>query len=219
MPVIPPVSFDEVVESAQTGDVLLFHGTSPISQAVEVVTMGYYSHAAMIVRDEALGGLLLWQTDDAGIAEDPFTHSTHAGAQLGTFETELGVILAYGDFPYYRRLCCERTPAFHDTIRRFIEASEGMGFGTPAEMLFNWLAARLGRRTVPKDEVFCSELLTMTYQAVGLVGDEHPPDWYSPNSWAAATQEVVLAAGASLEVDVAIDPSTIPVPPKAAPTA
>jgi hypothetical protein len=45
--------------------------------------------------------------------------------------------------------------------------------------------------------MFCSMLVAKTYQEVGLLNTDHPPNYYSPSSFSSDGGEVVLQLGAT----------------------
>ena len=210
-PVIPPISYQDVLAQADTFDVLLFQGTSQMSQGIEFFTAGAYSHAAMVFRPSPDQPPLIWQTSIEAIVDDVLDKDRpmHAGSQLNAMDSAMSVILrGYADFPYYRRYVGPRTPEQRNAAAEFVAQHDAIPFGTLEDLVKNWIAARLGRITVPK-EVFCAELVAMTFNAAGLLGDEHPPTWYSPSSWSQEKSDVSLTVG-HFDVEQLIDLATIP---------
>ena len=48
MPVILPTPWNDLVNEMQTGDLILFSGTSSESEWIKLFTLGHFSHSAMI---------------------------------------------------------------------------------------------------------------------------------------------------------------------------
>ena len=210
---IPPIQWGDLFAQADTGDVIIFSGDSEISRYIEEGTGGDYSHSGMIVRPTPGGELLFWQTGPDPVVYDVKEKDFHGGAQIGNLNSVLSVLIGGGDVPFYRKLNFTRTPEYRAAIDNFITKMEGVPFGSIANLVFNWTAARMGVTYVPKDQVFCAELLAMTYHASGLLDlTQHPPTWYSPSSWSAKSTDVVLQAGATLDPEVMIDLTDMPIP-------
>ena len=53
-------------------------------------------------------------------------------------------------------------------------------------------------------EMFCSQLVALTFQRAGLLSLEHPPNFYSPNSFSMANPHLALLQGASFDAEVPI---------------
>ncbi|MCB0982381.1 MAG: hypothetical protein H6513_07280 [Acidimicrobiaceae bacterium] len=211
----PSITYDQLAQQADTFDLLLFHGTSQMSQGIEAATGGQYSHAAMIFRPDPSSPPLIWQTSIDNITQDmEGAGGFHPGSQLNQLDHALSVIYrGYVDIPYYRQYQGPRTASQRAGAAAFIKAHDDVPFGTIFQLMANYLCARLldNQAVVPSNEVFCAELVAMTFHAAGLLGDQHPPSWYSPNSWGEKTYEVNLAVG-SFGPDTAIDTATIPTP-------
>ena len=60
-------------------------------------------------------------------------------------------------------------------------------------------------QAAPDTQMFCSQLVALTYQRAGLLSTEHVPNWYSPNSFSAGYHALHLLQGASLDPEVPID--------------
>ncbi len=165
----------------------------------------------MVLRASPNDPPLIWQTSIDPIVADDLdpAQPMHAGAQLNDMDSAMSVILrGYADLPFYRRYEGPRTQQQRDAAAAFVKTHDGIPFGSVKDLVENWIAARIGRVTVPK-EVFCAELVAMTFQAAGLLGDEHPPTWYSPSSWSQEKSDVPLSVG-HFDVEQPIDPDTIP---------
>jgi len=67
-----------------------------------------------------------------------------------------------------------------------------------------WARGRV-RRPAPVETTYCAEVVAATYQAMGLLGDERPTNWYDPGSFWSG-DELDLLAGARLTDEVAVGP-------------
>ena len=64
------------------------------------------------------------------------------------------------------------------------------------------------RRGVPLEDVYCAELVALTYQRMGLLDGRRPVNWYDPGRFWSGDQ-LALAAGATLGEEIHV---TVPAP-------
>jgi hypothetical protein len=183
MPVIPAQPWSELAPNMQTGDLILFSGTSTESQWIEALTGGQFSHSTMVVRTADSAVPWMWQEAPEVIAVDPRTGKGTTGAQLGDAETATQVIQAMGDAPFYVPLTWDRPPDLDSKILAIIGEYEGVPFGTVLQMALDYAIGKLYNQATALTTMFCAELVAVTYQAMGLLTDAQVPNWYSPNSF------------------------------------
>jgi hypothetical protein len=184
MPVILPTPWDDLVDEMQTGDLILFSGTSSESEWIKLFTLGNYSHSTMIYRPDMSQPPLMWQEAPDGIVTDPHTGTLHGGAQLGdALEATEVITNKYLDVPYYVKLNWERPSTLNQTILEVINGYENRPFGTVLQMALNYAIGHFYDQATDQTSLFCAELVAVTYQALGLLNTSHPPNWYSPNSF------------------------------------
>lgn len=211
------ITFQDVLSTAQTGDLVLFHGTQPESIGVELLTGGPYSHASMVVVLPN-GDKALWQAAGEELEVDPVKGIKHTGAQLGALGDTISLVYHHwNDVPHFRRLVWNRPSTLPTDVLAFVNQLEERPFPqSAAEMLLVWEAGKQLDMDLTKGNVFCSELVAMTYQAIGLLPSDPVANSYSPNDFSSVSGHMVLQLGATFDDDVAIDVSTIP--PVSAPT-
>lgn len=206
MPVLPAIGFDDFLSQAQTCDVLLFAGTSDDSEAVEWLTMGPFSHAAMVVVGPH-GSKWMWQAAGEAVETDPIKGKKHPGAQLGALRaTMLDVVNGYHDAPTYRRLDYDRPVDFDEQVWRAIAVLDGRPFPSLWEMAEDYTKGQFGIDTT-SGPMFCSELVAYTFQQVGLLADSPPANSYNPTDFSSDRDEVSLVKG------IFVDDQPIDVPP------
>lgn len=195
MPVIPPISWSDFWDQAESADIIVFSGTSRNSQAVEIFTDGPYAHTAMVVVPPASAGFpagtkWLWETDDAKLTVDPLTGEAHEGAQLGELKATLQYIKTFGDSAYFRKLDYVRPAGFDGELLKIINQLEGRPFPSMLGMFVEFeLGEKLGI-DLSSGSLFCSALAAVTYQSLGLLGDTPPANSYTPSDWSAATNTI-----------------------------
>ena len=204
-PDAPKQSLAEVLPQIQTGDILVFHCDALESRAIDLVTDSWFSHAAMAIVHPDTGQRLIWQTDPGAIVEDPVTHTSHSGAQLGDLQAAVEeTAKTWGDQPYWRALRWTRPSDFDTVVASAVSALEQTPYPTDLGMVLDYL---LGRKDVANTDgkMFCSQLIAATYQRIGLLGDEHPSNHYVPKDFSSeAGAQLSLEAGAALAPEVEV---------------
>lgn len=200
------ITWDELLPIARTGDLVLFHSQDTLSEVIEKATGGDYSHVAMIIRPDPKAPPQLWEESGIALSPDPDSKTTpmHKGAQLGDLQSTVEAILAYHDHPNYRRLDFERTPEFEAAVQDVITTCEGVPFGSIPQMAEHWLEGHFLEIAAPETQMFCSQLVALTFQRAGLLGTEHVPNWYSPSSFGSGHHGLHLLQGATFEPEIPI---------------
>jgi hypothetical protein len=103
----------------------------------------------------------------------------------------------------------DRPVGFDAAALAVIEEYGQLPFGTIKEMAEHWIEGHFLNKAGPKDEIYCAELVAMTLQKLGLLGDEHVPNYYSPNNFGAAGSKINLLQG-HLSVEQPFDITTLP---------
>ena len=104
----------------------------------------------------------------------------------------------------------ERSDAFRDAVAQFCDATDGRPFPSLAELGWKYVEGLAGvDRT--DGSIFCSMLVTMTYQSAGLLPATPPANSYCPTDLSSQRPPLPLTAG-SLEVDQPIDMTGVPTP-------
>jgi hypothetical protein len=206
MPVIPPMPWVELVGDMQTGDLILFAGTSTESQWIELLTGGEFSHSTMVVKVADSPTPWLWQEAPEAIVPDPRSGQSINGAQLGDAESATRTIQqSYGDAPFYVQLTWDRPDNLDELILAVIEEYEGLPFGTVLQMALDYAVGRLYNQATGLTSMYCAELVAATWSALGLITDEHPFNWYAPNTFSPEQAgSIPWAVSASLGTPVPI---------------
>jgi hypothetical protein len=201
-------TFTEVVES---GDVILFTGSSEVDRLIAAGTGGPYCHATAVYKPADGTALLLWESDTMKMASDPLDpENNYLGAQCNELIDAVNFMVAYKCTPFFRKLTYTRPPGFDDQFKQVILEYDGkVAFGSILDMFKNYVIGHYLGIAGPPSEVFCAELLAMTYVKLGLMDPIHPPNFYSPSSFSRYTNEVTLVKG-SFEPEIEFDVTTIP---------
>jgi hypothetical protein len=88
-----------------------------------------------------------------------------------------------------------------DAVLRTINEFSGRSFPRSTALAREWAVGRV-RRGVPLEDLYCAELVAVTYQRMGLLGSGRPPNWYDPGRvWSG---DHLRRQGASLSPEVGI---------------
>lgn len=193
------VTLDDAVESARTGDLWLFRGSTPADRAIQVATRSPVNHVAMTVVLDG-GPPLLWHADAGRPLPDAWSGEFHGGAQLHDLRSAV-VFWArrYRQRAWLRRVQATFDPnAVQDAVRRTIAALDGAPYPSPARLASGWLRGRLPSRDLaPGPAVDCAQVVALAYDAMGLLRFRRRPSWYDPGRfW--RERRLGLAAGVRL---------------------
>lgn len=194
----PTVRYEDLEPVLLTGDVLLFHGASRRSRIIETASGSEFSHVAMIVRPKGQPPLL-WHADPRAVTEDVVGDREHGGAQLNDLRAALAVMTSkeYGDTPFVRRLNVERTPEMDEAALQAVAAVDQTSFPSLLRFMKQWVLGKL-RITTSGKRMECAEVLARTYQRMGLLPLEPPPNGYAPRDFSEQHTKLDLLRGATL---------------------
>lgn len=191
----------EAEEIARSGDVWLFTGRKLADRAIRAATNAPVNHVGMVLALDDLPPLL-WHAELGRSLVDVWTGEHHRGAQLHRLRdaTERWVD-RYGQRAYFRQIEPELSRSQEDAALAVVSELSGRSFPSSPQLVSRWLRGRLRRRTNLED-VYCAELVALSYQRMGLLGEERPPNWYDPGRfWSGDRLELV---GASLGREVQV---------------
>jgi len=198
-----PLTLDEAVATAATGDIWLFRGRSAADRAIRAVTNSPVNHVGMAVAVDDLPPLL-WHAELGRSLPDVWTGERHRGVQLHLLADAVRTWRErYGQVPFVRQLDGTVTRAMEDRLMEVVERFDGRPFPTTPGLAAQWLTARLRRRASSLESVYCAELVATTYQAMGLLPSRRPPSWYDPGKfWSGDRIELVAPYALTAEIAV-----------------
>jgi len=194
----PAIRYEELEPRLRTGDIFLFHGASRRSRIIEAVTKSEFSHVGMVVRPEG-GRPFLWHTDPRAVTEDVEDHGEHGGAQLNDLTAALATMTSpgYGDTPFVRQLMVEGVPDLDAAALQAIAAEDKIPFTSAGKLIKEWI---LGWLRIPTSDqrIDCAAVVAATYQRIGLLSPEPPPNAYAPRDFSEQHMTLRLLRGATL---------------------
>ena len=178
------MTLDEAVAVAATGDVWLFRGASVADFAIRTVTNAPVNHVGMVVALDDLPPLL-WHAELGRSLPDVWTGEHQRGVQLH----KLADAVRTWDEKYNQRAWMRRleggqlTREMEDRLIETIDKYNGKPFPTTPGLARSWATGRLRRREVSRETIYCAELVAVTLQRMGLLGDKRPMSWYDPGKF------------------------------------
>jgi hypothetical protein len=185
------ISYEALAPQLKTGDVVIMRGSSRFQEVLEVLTHSPYIHSAMVVLSKDIGlkdpsaPILLWESTPYMITEDQKIHKPKAGPTLTDLKTRLNDELSGDHFDafVFRLLSAplgkENFAGLNDAIRKLYPDQ----FPTDFWFFVKGILGRLFNREVQPSSFFCSELVAFSYQEMGILGKQHPPDYYEPKDF------------------------------------
>jgi hypothetical protein len=168
------ISLEWLQKNAQTGDILLFSGSSIYSNAIKLFTMSDWTHVAVIIR--RYDGIYVLQSvlRTRKYYKDYLTNEErNSGVMLNTLED---VIEEDKGKIYYRQLIISGYTINDQAVNEFLKKVKGKFYETNPIVL----VSSVDRKNVAKDEdtLFCSELVFAFYLKIGIIEN----DWENPNN-------------------------------------
>jgi hypothetical protein len=201
------LSLDELSDTITCGSVLLCSGTAAESRLIEEVDHTDFSHSAMIIRFPGDSRLYLWTADTVDKLEDQIhkeSNRDHPGAHLLVLKdyiTNLDKYYPSPDGSKYRFAVARLRGVDLDEKRLWSVMYEydGTPFPPTKQEFLHWIE---GQADVDSGMLnsFCAQMVANTYQKMGWLKSNHPPNHYNPGSFA-KTQAIneEMTGGASLE--------------------
>lgn len=203
------ISFDEALDLTRTGDVWLFRGRKVADRAIQVATNAPINHVGMSVVIEDLPPLM-WHAELGRSLPDLWSGTHQRGVQLHDLRDAVTVwATRYGQRAWLRQLDHPVTREMEDAVLRTIARLDGTPFPSTTRLAARWLRGRMpfgareGRDT-DLETAYCAEVVAVTYEAMGLLPEEHRPSWYDPGRfWSGDVLD--LADGARLGREIAVE--------------
>jgi hypothetical protein len=203
----PSITLDEAASITRSGDIWLFTGRKLADRAIRAATNSPVNHVAMVLAIDDLPPLL-WHAELGRSMADVWTGEPQRGAQLHRLTEAADTwVNRYGQRAYCRQLDPDVSVAMENAALGVVQEMSGRRFPTTLGLMGHWLKGR-ARRAVSREDIYCAELVALTYQRMGLLDDTRPVNWYDPGKfWSGDRLE--LTGGATLGPEIAVD-----VPPR-----
>lgn len=182
MPHDSSIALDAAVELTRTGDVWLFRGRSAADQAIRTLTNSPVNHVGMAVVLDDLPPLM-WHAELGRGLVDVWSGTHHRGVQLHDLREAVQQWTGrYRQRAWLRQLEPAVTDQMEAAVLRTIAKMDGTPFPATLSLAGRWVRGRV-RRPAPVETTYCAEVVAATYQAMGLLGDDRPTNYYDPGSF------------------------------------
>lgn len=187
---------DLIQREAETGDIVLFEGTSIFGIFEECVTFTPYSHVAMLVRDPKTRKVYVWESSNADNQVDAISGKRKDGPRLVDAAVKIGYYIDhYGTGVVYRKLIKPRgskvfSPAQWDWMRAFMRRESPKHFEQKYwTMAVSYTHRMMVNRPLDLSSVFCSEEVANTWNQAG-VPLNRDADLYSPQDFSEQDEDL-----------------------------
>lgn len=198
------LKYSEIKPTLQTGDIFLFHSQYWLSDIIMQLTNTVFSHMGMVVANYpgANDVCFLEATTETNLpcqAGTPNDHKNqyHSGSHLVLLDELLAYYAPYAGGQFIvRRLQANRTPDTLSGLFDFIQQVDARPFGSYFSMLVHWLEGQVTPISAKPTALYCAELIAMTYQNIGLLPMDPPPNFYSPGTFSMKNHDLTMLSGA-----------------------
>lgn len=199
------IDLDEAVTATRTGDLWLFRGRSAADHAIRALTNSPVNHVGMAVVLEDLPPLM-WHAELGQSLPDAWSGDHHRGVQLHDLRDAVTTwSTRYNQRAWVRQLHPEATREMEDALLLTIARLDGTPFPATAALVGRWARGRV-RRAASLESTYCAEVVARTYQDMGLLAPDRPPNWYDPGRfWSGDSLELLGGATLGSEVRVLVE--------------
>ena len=195
------MSYEEAAALTRTGDVWLFRGRSTADRAIRAFTNSPVNHVGMVIALDDLPPLL-WHAELGRTIPDVWAGVAHRGTQLHRLVDAVGQWNhRYGQQAWMRQIDIDVTTEMEDAVIMTVAELDGRTFPGTASLAKGWIKGRV-RRTTNLERLFCGEVVAITYERMGLLGPERPPNWYDPGKFWSGDR--LQLNGATLGSEIAV---------------
>lgn len=174
--------FAEAAAETRTGDVWLFRGKSTADRAIRAVTNSPVNHVGMVIALDDLPPLL-WHAELGRTLPDVWAGISHRGTQLHRLADAAGQWHhRYGQEAWMRPIDIDVDTEMEDAVITAVAELNGRTFPGTRSLATGWLKGRV-RRDAGLEQLFCAEVVAITYERMGLLGSERPANWYDPGKF------------------------------------
>jgi hypothetical protein len=197
------LTLEEAVGMTTTGDIWLFRGRSVADRAIQTMTNSPVNHVGMAVALDDMPPLL-WHAELGRSLPDVWSGSNQRGVQLHVLRDAVTTWDAkYGQRAWFRRLEGTITREQEDRLLEMIDRYDGKPFPTTPGLMRSWATGKVRRQEIPRETIYCAELVARTLQHMGLLPDKRPSSWYDPGTfWSGDRVELVEPYALSGEIRV-----------------
>lgn len=206
------VKYEEASPDFKTGDVVLMHGDFPMSKLIQLIEGSKWTHSGMIILAKDIGkegvwpDVLFWESNSLTNLPCLITGKPKTGPMLVPFQERLQTNMNnYYDSEFAVRP--NTTPLGQDALQKltdFLPKYMDATFPSDLKMWYENIEGRKSGKFSGTAQIFCSELLTMTFQAMGVMSTNWVPNAAMPKDYSSLGAITFLKRG-YLEPEVYLD--------------
>lgn len=206
------MSLSEAAAVTRTGDLFLFRGRSVADQAIRAVTNSPVNHVGMVIALDDLPPLL-WHAELGRSLPDVWSGEHRRGTQLHRLTDAVSTWHhRYGQRAWMRPIDIDVTAAMEDEVLRTVDELDGRTFPRSRSLAKGWIKGKVRRKT-DLEQLFCAEVVAITYERMGLLGEQRPPNWYDPGRFWSGDRLELIGAGLGAEIEITDIPELEADPP------
>ena len=195
------MSLAEAAAVTRTGDVFLFRGRSAADRAIRAFTNSPVNHVGMVI---AIADLppLFWHAELGQSLPDVWSGERQRGTQLHRLTDAVSTWHhKYGQRAWMRQIDIDVTPEMEDEVLRTVNELDGRTFPRPGSLVKGWVQGR-ARKKKQLEQLFCAEVVAITYERMGLLDSKRPPNWYDPGKFWSGDKLALKNASLGAEIEI-----------------
>ncbi|EKX48262.1 hypothetical protein GUITHDRAFT_162437 [Guillardia theta CCMP2712] len=217
----PSMTYAEVADSLDTGDVILFSGATRSGKFIEVATESQFSHIGIVMRENSSLMVIESSTNRANL-HDCVTGKVSSGVEKLWLPDK--IFCAFYNRVAIRRLHLNPPPLpsssassssspsstslplsraqLDQRIRQFYAAHQGVPY---EEFKLDMVKAEFNRNHhFDNSSLFCSEFVAYAFRSVGIFASSELPSNVLPNEFSSETDKPLLSSHVYLENEIYI---------------
>ena len=191
--------YDDLRDDLQTGDLVLFSGSTMVSRFIRFFGRSNWSHIGMVVVDKVYDQVLIYQATPVDNVDDFYSGSAKKGVQINALSD---VLKKYDGEVAIRQLTnFERTDEVIRAVTQFRREMKNKPFEEDyLEFVKACYDGPLGENSADDlSSLFCSELVAEAYQRMGLLSESIASNEYTPKDFSSAGSLDLLKGALSPE--------------------
>ena len=203
------MSLADAAAVTRTGDVFLFRGRSAADRAIRAFTNSPVNHVGMVIAIDDLPPLF-WHAELGQSLPDVWSGDRQRGTQLHRLTDAVSTWHhRYGQRAWMRQIDIDVTPEMEDEVLRTVNELDGRTFPRPGSLVKGWVQGR-ARKKKQLEQLFCAEVVAITYERMGLLDSKRPPNWYDPGKFWSGDRLALKNASLGAEIEITDIPLLLP---------
>ncbi|WP_448549048.1 hypothetical protein [Thalassotalea fusca] len=208
----PHIELNDLIEQAETGDLILFAGSQPYSLRIRRFTQSRYSHVAIVIKEPEFndGNPCVWQATSSEHAGVLRQNKVQMGIQLNNLKSALadysnkddGAVISYRKAMHTdtsRAIMRDNWPE----VRKLILANDGKPYTNDMDGLYVMGLMEIDNPN--KEDYFCAGLVAQTLMDMALLETTIVQYQYAPRDFSELQNALPLAQPMNYGPETIID--------------